>query len=229
MKAALKFYVYIIALTSLVSCRSLSEIPRYKFSDGEYLYHQKDDDYQSVYIENKLEEEEDTILIYPAAKAYTPVFPEIRPAQDQFFLKHSFHLNILTVLFKYRPSIEGFPSQLNSNINGALFFGYRVDKFQVRYSATPAGWKNEVLHWGLSAGVFGGFGSTPITPWTTNYRTMDEYNGFVFSRGFAVMGSLNRLTVGVGVGLDYLADRDKDIWIHQNKAWYGLTLGLNLN
>ena len=92
MKAALKFYVYIIAVTSLVSCRSLSEIPRYQFSDGEYLYHQKGDEYQAVYIENKLGEEEDTVLIYPAAKAYATVFPEIRAAQDQFFIKNSFHL-----------------------------------------------------------------------------------------------------------------------------------------
>ena len=86
-----------------------------------------------------------------------------------------------------------------------------------------------MLHWGLSGGVFGGFGSTPITPWTTANRTMDEYNGFVLSRGVAVMGSINRLTVGLGVGTDYLTDRDKDIWIHQNKAWYGLTIGINLN
>lgn len=34
---------------------------------------------------------------------------------------------------------------------------------------------------------------------------------------------------GVGVGWDYLTDRDKGIWIYQNKPWYGLTVGLNLN
>ena len=59
--------------------------------------------------------------------------------------------------------------------------------------------------------------------------TADEYDGLVLSRGFALMFGLKTLTVGFGIGWDSLTDRDKDIWIYQNKAWYGLTLGLNLN
>ena len=43
------------------------------------------------------------------------------------------------------------------------------------------------------------------------------------------MIGLKTLTVGFGVGWDYLTDRDKNIWIYQNKPWIGLTLGLNLN
>jgi hypothetical protein len=58
---------------------------------------------------------------------------------------------------------------------------------------------------------------------------MEEYNGMVLTRGLAFMVGINTLTVGLGVGWDYLTDRDKDIWIYQNKPWYGLTLGLNLN
>lgn len=42
------------------------------------------------------------------------------------------------------------------------------------------------------------------------------------------MVGINNLTVGLGVGWDYVTDRDKDVWIYQNKAWYGLILGLNL-
>jgi len=224
-----KYLFFFSLICGLSACGPLKETHRYQFIDGEYLYSQKQDEYQAVFVENKLNEEEDTVLIYPAARAYANVFPEIRPAVDQYFLRQSFHFNLLTVLFKLRPSVEGFPTQLNSNVNGALFFGYRWDKFRLHYNETPAGLKKEVTHWGISAGMFGGFGATPVTPWTTSYRTMDEYNGLVLSRGLAVMGSLQRLTVGLGIGFDYLADRDKSIWIHQNKVWYGLTLGLNLN
>lgn len=92
-----------------------------------------------------------------------------------------------------------------------------------------AGYKDEMLHWGVSGGVFGGIGSSVIAPWTTSYQTMDEYNGLVISRGVGVLGAINRLNVGFAIGWDYLTDRDKDIWIHQNKIWYGLALGLNLN
>ncbi|HNP94412.1 MAG TPA: hypothetical protein PKJ63_02245 [Cyclobacteriaceae bacterium] len=223
-----RIYTFLLFVTLLTSCGTLHETPRYQFTDDEYQYRQKKDAYQVVYVDNQLEEE-DTVLIYPARKAFSPVFPTISPGVDQYFLRRSFHLNLLTIPFKFRPSVEGFPSQLNSSFNGALFFGYRLDKFRLHYKSTPAGMKSELLHWGLSGGVFGGFGSTPVTPWTTSNRTMDEYNGFVLSRGVAVMGSINRLTVGLGVGTDYLTDRDKDIWIHQNKAWYGLTIGINLN
>jgi hypothetical protein len=78
-------------------------------------------------------------------------------------------------------------------------------------------------------GVFGGLGSTSITPWTTNNAITEEYNGLVLSRGFALMLGVNDLTVGLGVGWDYLTDRDKNVWIYQNRSWYGLSIGLNLN
>jgi hypothetical protein len=59
--------------------------------------------------------------------------------------------------------------------------------------------------------------------------TTAEYSGFVLTRGLAAMVGVNDLTFGIGVGWDYLTDRDKDIWVYQNKPWYGLTVGLNLN
>jgi hypothetical protein len=43
-----------------------------------------------------------------------------------------------------------------------------------------------------------------VTPWTTNNKITDEYNGFVLSRGVAVMVGINTLTVGVGAGWEYL-------------------------
>jgi hypothetical protein len=60
-------------------------------------------------------------------------------------------------------------------------------------------------------GGFGGLGSASINPWTTNYQTTDEYDGFVLTRGLAIMGAVNSLTVGFGIGWDYLTDRDKRI------------------
>lgn len=211
----------------ITSCGPLHETARYQFVDGEYFYRQKNHPYHNVYISNQLEEA-DTVKIY-RVKNEAGELPAVTPGLDQYFVKKDVHLNILTIPFKLRPSVEGFPAQLNSNFNGEIFVGHRIDKFRLHYSSTPAGWKREMLHWGVSGGVFAGIGSSPITPWTTNYRTMDEYNGFIVSRGIAVMGSINRLTVGLGMGWDYLTDRDRGIWIHQNKPWYGLTLGLNLN
>jgi hypothetical protein len=227
MKAAINRCAFIFILTWLSSCGPLKETARYQFIDGEYLYRQRTGKYELAYIENQLGTDEDSVFIFSLEETGEP--RDIVPGDDQYFLKRALHLNVLTIPFKFRPSIAGFPSQLNSSFNGEIFLGYRLDKFRLHYIKTPAGLKHELLHWGISGGIFAGIGSTPVTPWTTNYQTMDEYNGFVVSRGVSLMGSINRLTVGFGVGMDYLTDRDRKIWIHQNKPWYGLTIGLNLN
>ena len=211
----------------LMSCAALDETARYEFVDDEYWYRQCENKYQKVYVKTNLENDE--IEIYPTISEPDKKIPEIVENADQYFIMRDLHLNILTIPFKLRPSVSGFPSQLNSTFNGELFLGYRMDKFRRHYKKTPAGIKDEMLHWGISGGIFAGLGSSPITPWTTNYQTMDEYNGLVLSRGFGVLGAVNRLNVGVVVGWDFLTDRDKNIWIHQDRIWYGLGLGLNLN
>lgn len=211
----------------LASCAALKETARYEFVDDEYWYRQRGQEYIKVYVDADLQN--DIIDIYPVDQEHRQEVPAVIENKDQYFVMKDLHLNIITIPFKLRPSIEGFPAQLNSNFNGEIFLGYRIDKFRRHFKSTPAGYKDEMLHWGISAGLFGGIGSSVIAPWTTSYQTMDEYNGLVLSRGFGVLGAVNRLNVGFAVGWDYLTDRDKNIWIHQNKIWYGLALGLNLN
>ena len=135
----------------------------------------------------------------------------------------------MTVPFKYRPATQNLPRQLAVDFNGSLFLGYRIDQYKLVFTNTPAGVVKKVRHRAITLGAFGGLGTTPITPWTTNGGTTDEYTGFILNRGISLMGGVNNLTVGVGVGWDYLTDRDKDLWIYQNKPWYGLTVSLNLN
>ena len=147
----------------------------------------------------------------------------------QVFLKETFDIDVMTVPFKFRPATQNLPRQLTVEFNGSIFLGYRLDRYKVIYVETPVGQVKKIRHRAVTLGVFGGLGTTSITPWTTNNGTLDEYNGFILHRGISLMGGVNNLTVGVGVGWDYLTDRDKDIWIYQNTPWYGLTLSLNLN
>lgn len=135
----------------------------------------------------------------------------------------------MTVGFKYRPTSLNLPRQLDTDFNGNVYLGCRFDRFKISFKQTPIGQKKKYSHRALTFGGFGGIGSTAMTPWTTNNVISEEYNGLVITRGLALMGGINTLTVGVGVGWDYLTDRDKNIWIYQNKPWYGLTIGLNLN
>lgn len=207
----------------LLGCSILRNSHKYELADDYYRYRQPGGKYQNVYASIA----DDTIRIFEDNDSNASVSSD--PQKDLFFLKRSFDIDVMSVGFKYRPITLNLPRQLTTDFNGNVFMGYRFDRFKIRYRETPVGVKRSYHHRAITAGGFCGLGSTPITPWTTNNLTTDEYNGLILSRGLAVMIGVNNLTVGLGVGWDYLTDRDKNIWIYQNNAWYGLALGLNLN
>lgn len=210
----------LVALISLAGCAGLKNLPKYQLSNDYYEFHQPGQPKSKVFVRVK----EDSIEITKLDES-----TEVIRGQDKYFIKKSFDVDVMTVLFKYRPSSMGFPRQINSSFNGNVYLGYRIDRFWLDYKKTPAGTVKEMKHHALTVGGFGGIGTAFISPWSTNYRTTDEYDGVVLTKGLAFMVGINSLTVGLGVGWDNLTDRDKDIWIYQNKAWYGLTLGLNIN
>ena len=223
LRNGLKSTFALLVCIFMASCSAIKDSPKYQLSDDVYDYRQKGAKYQKVNVYVK----DDTVRISAFNNPDQAVLTT--PATDQLFLKKSFDVDVITIPFKYRPEMSTLPRQLTTDFNGNVFVGYRFDRFKIKYKETPVGIKKNLIHRALTLGVFGGLGSTSVTPSTTNGLTADEYDGLVLSRGFALMFGLKTLTVGLGIGWDSLTDRDKDIWIYQNKAWYGLTLGLNLN
>ncbi len=214
---------FLLLLALFNACSGIKDLPKYQLNDGTYEFKQHPDRYKKVFVYVA----DDTMSIYLKEKITEPFIPD--RLKDQFFLKRSFDVDVMTIPFKFRPAIGNMPRQLTTDFNGNIFIGYRIDRFRISYKKTPIGVKQINKHRGLSIGGFGGLGSTSVTPSTTNNQIADEYSGFILSHGLAVMVGVNNLTVGIGIGWDYLTDRDKNIWIYQNKPWYGLTVGLNLN
>jgi hypothetical protein len=218
-----KKYYHLFLLLTLASCAGLRDAPKYQLSDAVYHFRQKGEKYQKAWVYVN----EDSIRVLSYEEPHDVV--SVKPHEDKFFLKRSFDVDVTTIGFKYRPATLNLPRQLTTDFNGNIFLGYRFDRFRVKYKPTPFGHRSSLGHRGVTMGVFGGLGSTSITPWTTNNAITEEYNGLILSRGFALMLGVNDLTVGLGVGWDYLTDRDKNVWIYQNRSWYGLSIGLNLN
>lgn len=210
----------LFVFSALAGCSGFKNLPKYQLSNDYYRFHQPGQPSVQVFVTLK----DDSIQITKLDQTL-----EIVSGQDEYFIKRSFDVDAMTVLFKYRPGTIGLPRQLNPSFNGNAYIGYRIDRFWLDYKKTPGGILKELKHRAISVGGFGGIGSTFISPSTTHYKITDEYDGLVLTRGFAVMAGINSLTVGLGVGWDYLTDRDKNIWIYQNKPWYGITLGLNIN
>lgn len=210
----------LLGLLTLITLAGCAGLGKYQLKNDYYEFHQPGQPSTKVFVRVK----QDSIEVTKLDES-----TQVVGGQDEYFIKKSFDIDVMTVLFKYRPSSMGFPRQINSSFNGNLYVGYRIDRFWLDYKNTPAGLVKELKHSAITVGGFGGIGTAFISPWSTNYQTTDEYDGVVLTRGLAVMVGFNRLTVGLGVGWDNLTDRDKNIWIYQNKPWYGLTLGLNIN
>lgn len=144
--------------------------------------------------------------------------------------KFCFDIDVLTIPFKYRPSVKNFPNQLNTNFSGGVYAGFRNDFYHFYFSTDPVGGqKRELKHFGLGIGLFSGIGSSAINPWTTQNQVQSEYDGFVFMNGVAGIIAVNKLTFGLCAGIDILLDKNKSVWIYQHKPWMGLTVGLNIN
>ncbi len=229
-KIAMKNFIYITLIsTFLLSCATLQNSAKYELVDDTYKL-KIDGKKYNCYVENK----NDSIIIYKLpSKIATNLPPQVDTdvPTNQRFIKASLDIDVLTALLKIRPEIKnGLPIQLNTNFNGNVYVGHRTDIYHIKYKKNPLDiYKRQINHIGLSGGLFLGLGNTALNPSTTNNAITTEYDGLVLQKGIAGIVAINKLTVGLSMGFDNLLDENKHTWLYQNKSWFGLMLGLNLN
>ncbi|MDF3028419.1 MAG: hypothetical protein K0S23_2726 [Fluviicola sp.] len=222
----------------LTSCSVFQKSAKKELNDGFYTQrndHQK----KRVYIDIV----EDNLRIHATKRVNRQlivdttlkmlVFPkEMKGAYEQMvsFNKASFDIDFFTIPLKLRPGQKSVPAQLNANLNGAVYLGFRTDKYVLNYTANPLGKSNrDINHFGFSIGAFTGLGNTFMSPTNTDNVLQQEYDGIVWSKGLAGIFAINHFTVGLALGFDNLLDKNNNIWIYESKPWLGLALGLNLN
>jgi hypothetical protein len=144
--------------------------------------------------------------------------------------KKSLDIDITAILLKYRPSVNGLPGQLTTDFNIALYAGWRHDTFKIKGKTDPLkkGY-NKVSNWGYDFGLFAGPGGTQINPFTTQNQRTYEYNAMIMQTGIAGFIESNIASFGVSIGIDYLLNSDKEVWIYTNKPWVGFIVGIALN
>lgn len=221
----------------LCSCSAIRNTAKQELSDG--FYNKKENSEKSrVYVHIADENiytyktiEKKTIEI-DTTQAYSVYFSELNTlGKNNFKLsQNSFDLDFFTIPLKLRFTQKDVPTQLNANINGAVYIGYRIDRYKINYRGTPMKKAvRHVDHFGYSVGFFTGLGNTFISPTNTHNVLQQEYDGIVWSKGIAGIVAINSFSVGITLGFDNLLDRNKKIWIYENKPWLGLAFGLNLN
>ena len=189
--------------------------------------------------------DEDTIAVFPVKeyKDSTAIITKERvnymPLQNRFkdkkvshsFYKPSTDFDLMTMPLKYRPASDGLPNQLNTNFNGAIFGGYRIDEYKLKYKRTPLNnYKQNTKHKGYSVGLYLGVGSTLISPWVMKDPQFTlEYEGVTLLSGISANMSADKVNFGISLGFDHLLDKYHAEWIYQGKPCVGFTLGLHLD
>ena len=208
----------------LASC-----LPSRKFSqtlpDGEYVIKQ----------ENKKEtgraySYNDTL--YLEKNKVTTTFSDYVASlqRKEIFIRHSFDIDAFTTPFKFRPGVDGVPTQFNSALNGAVYLGYRSDHYTFRNIDRTSSLEkkyNQKLGYGI--GGFFGMGAAALNGRLLRNVIDYEYDGFILEYGTALLISYGSINTGIAVGADNLVDKYRKDWIYQNKPWIGILLGINLN
>lgn len=235
-----KSILFIILIAVSCACSTYRQAPKFQFSDGYYKVKLSGSKPTKVYVEN----EDDSIVIYLLRKngnKYTIntasrrklILKQVREDslfQTSYFIHPSFDIDFLTIPIIYRPLTEGFPPQLNSNINGVLYLGYRRDIYHVKYNRLIQGkFKRNITHYGYSIGGFSGLGSSLVNFYVTNNAISYEYDGLVWLKGISFIVGVQNFTVGAALGWDNLLDNNNKYWIYQGKPWIGIAVGLSLN
>lgn len=146
------------------------------------------------------------------------------------FRKQSLDIDITAVPLKFRPAVYGLPHQLTTDVNVALYAGWRFDRYTLDSRTDALGKRHHrISQLGYDFGVFAGPGATPINAATTNNRTNSEYSGMIMQTGVAGFLESNVASFGLAVGFDHLMNRDRGIWIFNRQPWVGFIVGIALN
>ena len=226
----------------LSGCFVIKNTPKYTLTEGEFkasgITAGIDSTNRQVFVMHT----DDTIRVYPIVqqmgvkRALPTAILQLEPtrlsagASRYSFTNASFDIDFLTIPFKYRPALSGVARQLNTTLNGAVYVGYRQDRYGVSYRRNLLGLYNRrFTHYGFSIGGFTGLGAAVINPTVTQNQVSIEYDGVVWSKGAAAILGIDNFTLGLAAGWDVLLDADRTVWLYNSKPWIGLVFGLNIN
>ena len=235
-KISYKYIVIAIwVIGVLASCNTLEKASLHGLNSGYYKLKSDNIKAQSVYLDVtnekidiyhhiKRQPDKKQFMTIPLNTADSLIF------NPMVFKKQSIDVDITSIVLKYRPSVYGLPAQLTTDLNMALYVGWRYDYYHIMSKRDPLGRSyHKISNRGYDFGVFAGPGTTLISPFTTQNKKTDEYSGMIIQTGIAGFIESNVASFGLAIGYDYLLNPDRKIWIYNNKPWVGLVVGIALN
>jgi hypothetical protein len=219
------------------SCVSLGKLGRHDFDSGFYKLKVQGAKPVRVYTEVI----EDSIIVYPVISEGRNEFPNTstsagarisRIKTDNYFYRSSFinsslDIDLTSILFKSRHSRDDVPNQFSADLDFAIFAGFRRDYYKVVSPVNPFHEaRSYIRHLGFDLGLFAGIGSSPVNPTVTNNKISQEYDAMIFQKGVAGFISVNKISIGLAIGFDNLMDKNKSLWIYNQKSYLGLIISV---
>lgn len=138
-------------------------------------------------------------------------------------------IDLFTLPFKYRFATADQPGQLEDKLNVGVHVGMRYDLGRYRTVYFRRNQRSEISTFSVGLGGFLCFAPATVTPFSTLGRVTDDYQALGLNYGLATTFSIRGFSAGLALGVETLTDRNRSLWIYQNKPWLGITFGLNLN
>jgi hypothetical protein len=222
----------------LSGCTSLGKLARHDFDSGYYKLKVHGTKPVRVYAEVA----DDSVIVYPLSIVGNKEVPNtsssigtrisrIKPDNYLYhscFTNNSLDIDLTSILFKSRHSMDDVPNQFSADLDIAIYMGIRKDFYKI---VSPVKQiheeKSYIRQIGFDFGVFAGIGSSPVNPTVTNNKINQEYDAMIFQKGFAGFISINKMSFGLAVGFDNLLDKSKSSWIYNQKPYLGLIISVS--
>ncbi|HMW39233.1 MAG: hypothetical protein K1X68_05700 [Saprospiraceae bacterium] len=224
----------VVTIIGFCSCRVLENASRHDFHSGYYrlkdngtklkTYVQVDQDQISIFSINQGRISEKSIMDIQTHDDKFELNPNLQ------FDRTGLDVDLTSILMKYRMARQGRPAQISTDLNLAIYAGWRKDRFGISSVKSPIH-RNTLgfYHWGVDAGPFIGLGTTSVNSFSTLGRVLEEYGGLSLQGGVALFAETSFASFGLSIGIDHLTGRDRNEWIYQNKPWLGFVVGVALN
>ena len=232
------FLVFGLVFLLSASCVSLGKLTRHDFDSDFYKLKVQVTSPSRVYAEVI----EDSIIVYPVTSEGRKEFPNTtssmgtrvsRIKTDNYFyrscfIKNSVDVDLTSIIFKSRHSLDDVPNQFSADLDISIYMCLRKDFYKIVSPVHPLHEEKSLIRQiGFDLGFFAGIGSSPVNPTVTNNKVNQEYDAMIFQKGIAGFISINKMSIGLAVGFDNLLDKNKSLWIYNQKSYLCLIISVS--
>lgn len=146
-----------------------------------------------------------------------------------YFQTPAFDVQLVSNPFKYRLSTAGMPGFLSTRASLGGYTGMRYYLGRYRTLAFRGKRRSELESFSFGMGIIASINSVLINQYNTSGLVRYDYDALGVNYGVASIVGYKKVITGFALGFENLADCNNKYWIHRQKPWLGILVGININ